>query len=168
MSTTVCERSLVEAEAEPGFTLVELLIVILIVGILAAVGVPLYLGYTKDARLAEGKALAGSALTAIAGLRRSAQGTQARRARSRTSPTALVSRPPALPAMGDGRSGRHLDRDTDNAATTLLGTHQHHRTGTNNSTRIDRPRNVHRGSADPLQCSTTSTPPASETAGDPC
>jgi type II secretory pathway pseudopilin PulG len=47
--------------------LVELLIVILIVGILSAVALPLYLGYTKDARLAEAKALAGSALTALSG-----------------------------------------------------------------------------------------------------
>ncbi len=50
-----------------GFTLVELLIVILIVGILSAVALPLYLGYTRDARLAEAKALAGSAMTALSG-----------------------------------------------------------------------------------------------------
>jgi prepilin-type N-terminal cleavage/methylation domain-containing protein len=49
---------------EAGFTLMELLVVVLIVGVLAAVGVPLYLGYVRDARLAEAKALAGDALTA--------------------------------------------------------------------------------------------------------
>src|SRR5262245_33862975 len=48
-----------------GFTLIELLIVILIVGILAAVGAPLYLGYIKDAKTAEGKAQAGSLWTAV-------------------------------------------------------------------------------------------------------
>jgi len=49
---------------EAGFTLMELIVVVLIVGILAAVGIPLYLGYVRDSRLAEGKALAGAALTA--------------------------------------------------------------------------------------------------------
>jgi type IV pilus assembly protein PilA len=60
-------RSLAGRQGERGFTLVELLIVILIVGILAAVAVPLYLGYTKDAKSAEGKALAGSVVTALQG-----------------------------------------------------------------------------------------------------
>src|SRR3989442_10967124 len=50
--------------SEAGFTLMELLVVVLIVGILAAVGVPLYLGYVRDSRLAEAKALAGAAMTA--------------------------------------------------------------------------------------------------------
>ena len=48
-----------------GFTLIELLIVILIVGILAAVATPLYLGYIKDAKTAEAKAVAGSLWTAV-------------------------------------------------------------------------------------------------------
>lgn len=60
-------RALGREPDQQGFTLVELLIVILIVGILAAVAVPLYLGYTKDAKTAEAKALAGSALTALQG-----------------------------------------------------------------------------------------------------
>jgi len=49
---------------EAGFTLMELIVVVLIVGILAAVGVPVYLGYVRDSRLAEAKALAGATLTA--------------------------------------------------------------------------------------------------------
>lgn len=64
MFKTIKKRRLGEIH-ERGFTLIELLIVILIVGILAAVAVPLYLGYTQDAKLAEGKALAGSVWTAL-------------------------------------------------------------------------------------------------------
>src|SRR3989442_14567212 len=48
-----------------GFTLIELLIVILIIGILAAVAAPLYLGYVKDAKSAEGKSVAGALCTSV-------------------------------------------------------------------------------------------------------
>ena len=53
---------------QAGFTLIELLIVILIIGILAAVAGPLYIGYTKDAKLGEAKALAGSVWTTLQAL----------------------------------------------------------------------------------------------------
>jgi type IV pilus assembly protein PilA len=64
---TQMRKVLFGRERDLGFTLVELLIVILIVGILSAVALPLYLGYTHDAHLAEGKALGGSTLTALSG-----------------------------------------------------------------------------------------------------
>src|SRR5881628_2169309 len=51
--------------SEAGFTLMELLIVVMIVGILAAAAVLLYLGYVRDSRLAEAKGLAGSVLMAV-------------------------------------------------------------------------------------------------------
>lgn len=41
------------AKAQQGFTLVELLIVVAIIGILAAVGTPMYQDYTKTAKMAE-------------------------------------------------------------------------------------------------------------------
>jgi type IV pilus assembly protein PilE len=46
-----------------GFTLVELIIVIVIVGILSIVAVPIYRGYTKKAIATEAKALLGSLVT---------------------------------------------------------------------------------------------------------
>ena len=48
-----------------GFTLVELMIVVAIIGILAAVGIPAYQDYTTKARLQEGPSLAAPALTAL-------------------------------------------------------------------------------------------------------
>lgn len=47
-----------------GFTLVELMIVVIIIGILTAVGVPLYLGYVKDAKISSAQAVIGTIVNA--------------------------------------------------------------------------------------------------------
>ena len=47
-----------------GFTLIELMTVVIIVGILASVAVPLYRGQVRKAMAAEGAALLGSVRTA--------------------------------------------------------------------------------------------------------
>ena len=51
---------------QKGFTLIELMIVVAIIGILAAVALPAYQDYTVRARVTEGLSLAGSAKTAVA------------------------------------------------------------------------------------------------------
>ena len=53
------------AKAEHSFTLIELMIVVAIIGILAAVGIPAYQDYTAKARITKGIALAAPAMTAI-------------------------------------------------------------------------------------------------------
>jgi len=62
---TNVKEALAGTEREAGFTLVELLTVILIVGILSLGALPLYLGYARDALVAEAKAVGGLALTAL-------------------------------------------------------------------------------------------------------
>lgn len=51
--------------AQKGFTLIELMIVVAIIGILAAVAIPAYRDYTIRAKVSEGLGLADSAKTAI-------------------------------------------------------------------------------------------------------
>ena len=51
---------------QKGFTLIELMIVVAIIGILAAVALPAYQDYTVRAKVTEGLSLASSAKTAIA------------------------------------------------------------------------------------------------------
>ena len=52
-------------KVQQGFTLIELMIVVAIIGILAAVALPAYQDYTVRAKVTEGLSLAASAKTAI-------------------------------------------------------------------------------------------------------
>ena len=53
-------------QQQQGFTLIELMIVVAIIGILAAVAIPAYQDYTVRARVTEGLNLAEPAKTAVA------------------------------------------------------------------------------------------------------
>jgi prepilin-type N-terminal cleavage/methylation domain-containing protein len=54
----------IRKKEEAGFTLIEMLVVVLMVAILAGAGAITYSSYTKNARVAEAIALAGAGLTA--------------------------------------------------------------------------------------------------------
>jgi type IV pilus assembly protein PilA len=55
----------IKRSIQQGFTLIELMIVVAIIGILAAVALPAYQDYTVRAKVTEGLSLAGSAKTSV-------------------------------------------------------------------------------------------------------
>ncbi len=63
MSTSFKGRDM--KKEQQGFTLIELMIVVAIIGILAAIAIPAYQDYTIRAQISEGLTLAGGAKTAL-------------------------------------------------------------------------------------------------------
>jgi prepilin-type N-terminal cleavage/methylation domain-containing protein len=96
-----------------GFTLIELMVVILIVGILAAVAIPILRGRIDAAKWSEGKAMMGSISTAI-------RAYHAEKGPTGTAPTTLATGATGLGfAAGDLTGTYFVDADFSMSVTAM-------------------------------------------------
>jgi type IV pilus assembly protein PilA len=96
---------------QKGFTLIELMIVVAIIGILAAIAIPAYMNYTIRAQVSEGLNMADSWETSIAEFY-SNQGAWPKGVTTAGSATTI-----AMPAVGAGSSeGKYVSNVTVNTS----------------------------------------------------